>query len=282
VVAAGRGPHRIRLCADDYGMAPGVNNAIRELLVRRRLNATSVMVVSRNFWPEEARSLSAVIAGGSAGVGLHLTLTFPFRPLTRFAPRHQDAFPKLADLLAMSLLRRLDRAALAAEVAAQLEAFGAAFGRPPDFVDGHQHVQLFPQIRDEVLLAMKRLAPHAWLRQCGSPARRAGRWIAADRKALLLELLSTAVRRRAREFAVAVNPAFAGTYHFGPHADFAALFPEFLRGMTAEGVIMCHPGFVDAELRRLDPLTDQREREYHYLASEAFLSALDAHGLTLA
>ena len=36
---------RIWLCADDYGLAEGVNRAIRDLISRGRLNATSVMVV---------------------------------------------------------------------------------------------------------------------------------------------------------------------------------------------------------------------------------------------
>ena len=36
---------RIWLCADDYGISPGVNRAIRELIERNRLNATSVMTV---------------------------------------------------------------------------------------------------------------------------------------------------------------------------------------------------------------------------------------------
>ncbi len=38
-------PRRIWLCADDYGLSPGVNRGIRELIERGRLNATSVMVV---------------------------------------------------------------------------------------------------------------------------------------------------------------------------------------------------------------------------------------------
>ena len=38
-------PRRIWLCADDYGLSPGVNRAIRDLIGRGRLNATSVMVV---------------------------------------------------------------------------------------------------------------------------------------------------------------------------------------------------------------------------------------------
>ena len=38
-------PRRIWLCADDYGLAEGVNRAIRDLISRGRLNATSVMMV---------------------------------------------------------------------------------------------------------------------------------------------------------------------------------------------------------------------------------------------
>src|ERR1700746_311998 len=39
-------PRRIWLCADDYGISPGVNRAIRDLIERGRLNATSAMMVT--------------------------------------------------------------------------------------------------------------------------------------------------------------------------------------------------------------------------------------------
>jgi len=45
---------------------------------------------------------------------------------------------------------------------------------------------------------------------------------------------------------------------------------------------MCHPGHVDGELRRLDPLTDLRESEYQYFAGEEFPRALAAAEVTLA
>ena len=45
---------------------------------------------------------------------------------------------------------------------------------------------------------------------------------------------------------------------------------------------MCHPGFVDAELQRLDPLTTLREKEYAYFAGDAFPAALASHGVALA
>ena len=44
-MSAAAGLRRIWLCADDYGISPGVNRAIRDLIERGRLNATSVMMV---------------------------------------------------------------------------------------------------------------------------------------------------------------------------------------------------------------------------------------------
>ena len=56
----------IWLCADDYGIAPGVNRAIRELIAGGGLNATSVMVLSPNFNADEAAThLQRRDSGGS-------------------------------------------------------------------------------------------------------------------------------------------------------------------------------------------------------------------------
>ena len=50
-------PRRIWLCADDYGISPGVNRAIRDLIERGRLNATSVMVVGPAIGRDEVDAL---------------------------------------------------------------------------------------------------------------------------------------------------------------------------------------------------------------------------------
>ena len=139
-------PRRIWLCADDYGLSPGVNRAIRDLIERGRLNATSVMVVGPAIGRDEIAALQAAVANGPrCAIGLHVTLTAPFRPLTmHFRPLDGGMFLGLPKLLRASLLRRLDPEIIHAEVTVQLSAFGEMFGRPPDFVDGHQHAQLFP------------------------------------------------------------------------------------------------------------------------------------------
>jgi predicted glycoside hydrolase/deacetylase ChbG (UPF0249 family) len=71
------------------------------------------------------------------------------------------------------------------------------------------------------------------------------------------------------------------TYAFRPDANYAALFPGFLDGMPDGGLIMCHPGKVDAELKRLDPVTDLREREFDFLSGTAFPRLLAEHGVAI-
>jgi chitin disaccharide deacetylase len=273
-------PRQIRLCADDYGISPAVSSAIRDLITRRRINATSVMVGAPGFSQTEADALRDA-ASSHAAIGLHVTLTGPFRPLTPgFAPSRDGAFPTLALMAGRALARRQQPLLLQNEIARQLAAFRTVFGRPPDFFDGHQHIHVFPQIREALIRIVKQNAPQAWIRQCGRSA--SAPKSLGDPKALVLDRLSAQLRRLATENGLATNPAFAGTYSFRPGADYEKLFPHFLDGLPDGGVIMCHPGKVDAELRRLDPLTDLREREYAYFRGDDFSRLLAARGYALA
>ena len=273
---------RIWLCADDYGISPSVNAAIRDLAVRGRLNATSVMVVAPSFLRGEALALQALnVKAQRVAIGLHVTLTAPFRPLSEsFRPLRDGAFLPLGTLLLRAGLRSLKRDALDREITRQVRVFSEQFGRPPDFIDGHQHVQLFPQIRDALLTVARRAAPAAWVRQCGRPL--PTRRTFDDRKGLLLDALSRGFRRRAAALGVRTNPAFAGTYTFRDQADFAATFPQFLDGLPDDSVVMCHPGFVDQELQKLDQLTTLREQEYAFMVQDTFPGLLARHGVALA
>jgi predicted glycoside hydrolase/deacetylase ChbG (UPF0249 family) len=272
---------RIWLCADDYGISPGVNRAIRDLLERGRLNATSVMVVTPAIGRDEVASLQQAAAKSPrCAIGLHVTLTAPFRPLTmHFRPLDGGMFLPFAKLLRAGQLRRLDPEIIRAEVVMQLNAFRDLFGRSPDFVDGHQHVQLYPLARDGFLAAVKEKAPNAWVRQ----ARRNQPLVQrlASPKALFLDYLSTQFRRRAGRAGIATNPAFAGAYDFSSKPDYGALMRGFLDGLPEGGVVMCHPGFVDETLVSLDPMTTVREIEHAYLGSDAFDELLAANKVTL-
>jgi predicted glycoside hydrolase/deacetylase ChbG (UPF0249 family) len=274
-------PRRIWLCADDYGLSDGVNRAIRELIDGGRLNATSVMVVGPAIGRDAVAALQEVAAKSPrCAIGLHATLTAPFRPLTmHFRPTDGGMFLPFPKLLRAGLLRRLDPEMIHAELMVQLATFQDLFGRAPDFVDGHQHVQLFPQARDAFLRAVKQAAPEAWVRQGGRMQPLAKRLGAP--KALVLDVLSSQFRKRAARAGIPFNPAFAGAYDFLAQPDFGALMRGFLDRLPEGGLVMCHPGFVDETLISLDPLTTQREAEHAFLAGDQFPPLLAANNVTL-
>ena len=273
---------RIWLCADDYGLSDGVNRAIRDLIERGRLNATSVMMVGPSIGRGEAAALQAAATNSPrCAIGLHATLTAPFRPLTmHFRPVDGGMFLPFPKLLRAGLLRRLDPEMIHAELLEQLAAFREIFGRAPDFVDGHQHAQLFPQVRDGFLRAVKQAAPDAWVRQ-GGRLQPLAKLLGAP-KALVLDVLSAQFRKRAAAAGIAFNPAFAGAYDFTGQPDFAALLQQFLDSLPEGGLVMCHPGFVDETLVSLDPLTTQRENEHAFLAGDLFPPLLALNKVTLA
>lgn len=274
-------PRHIWLCADDYGISPGVNRAIRDLFDKDRLNATSVMVVGPAIGRDEVASLKAVVRESPrCAIGLHVTLTAPFRPLTmHFRPLDGDMFLPFPKLLAAGLSRRLDPELIRAEVALQLATFHEQFGRLADFVDGHQHAQLYPIVRDGFLAAVKQKAPKAWVRQARRNQPLLQRPVSP--KAILLDVLSTQFRRLASRAGLATNPAFSGAYDYSRQVDYGALMRTFLDDLPEHSVVMCHPGFVDDVLISLDALTTTREIEHDYLASDAFARLLKMNNLTL-
>ena len=196
-------PRRIWLCADDYGLSPGVNRAIRDLIERGRLNATSVMVVGPAIGRDEVSALQAAAANSPrCAIGLHATLTAPFRPLTmHFRPIDGGMFLAFPKLLRAGLLRRLDPEIIHAELMVQLAAFNELFGRAPDFVDGHQHVQLFPQVRDGFPgggegSRAQRLGPPGRTRRAAGPAARRAQGVGARRSQRAISQARRARRHR--------------------------------------------------------------------------------------
>jgi predicted glycoside hydrolase/deacetylase ChbG (UPF0249 family) len=270
------------LCADDYGLAPGVNGAIRSLAADGRLSAFSCMV-GAPAWNDAAAALAE--AAKSCDVGLHLTLTdlAPLGAMPKLAP--QGRLPTLGVLMKRAYLRRLDRAEIAAEIERQVSALEAALGRPPDYVDGHKHVHLFPVVRDAVLALFEggRLDKRrTYVRSCWEPAVRVAARGISVASALATARMAAPLARRARRMGVAINDSFRGMNDFSRARSFRDLFRRFAAGPGARPLVMCHPGFPDAALAALDTLVERRQDEYDYLAGPDFPRDLAAAGRHLA
>lgn len=270
----------LALCADDYAISPAVSAGVREALAAGRLSATGAMT-TRPGWPREAAPLKAALGAAEAGLHLNLTMAAPLGAMPDYAP--DGALPPVGATIKRAVTGKLPLREIAAEIDRQLDAFEAAFGAPPDFVDGHQHVQALPGVRDALFdaLAARGWTRRVWLRDSADALARIVRRGVETRKALTVAALARGFAAEARRRGFALNQGFSGFSAFDARRDFGADFARYLVAPGPGHLVMCHPGRVDEELAALDPVTASRPLELDFLLSERFPESLAAAAMTL-
>ena len=236
--------------ADDLGRSDGVNRGIFEAHDRGVVTSATLMV----GFPAAEAAAAELACHPRLGVGLHVTLTGAASTLP---PRE---VPSLVD--AQGLLPRkpeamgeADSGELLAEVRHQLALFRQMTGRMPTHLDSHHHSHRLPVVLDALL---------AVAREHGLSVRRASEEVAV----------------RAAAAGVRTTDFFLESF-FGKTATLGVLL-VLLRGLPA-GVteLMCHPGYVDEELRRGSGYADDREREIAVLTDQRAAAALQQLGIGL-
>ncbi len=263
----------IVICADDYAISAGTSAVIRDLLAKGRINATTCLTQTA-IWPAEAAALKALAAQKPGiAIGLHLNLTEVFGAEPGAARR------PLGWWLRRALLPPAKPAVAAARAAyrRQWDAFMQAFGRPPDFVDGHQHVHLYGPARVALFMFLNEVGFAGWVRQC----RTSGRRVLAQR--ILMDPMSTRLCHDARALGLAVNPGFGGLRAFRPGENLARIWGADLGGMAKKGggLLIVHPGTAGSP-RGTDAIDPLRIDEKRALESGMAENLMAKFGLSLA
>lgn len=259
---------RILLTSADYGLAFGVDRALRELISAGALSAVGCLVVS-DLWSREYLPLRDTVDSvrHRTLVGLTLTLTAPYAPLSvRGRGQFGNAFPKARWWRFRGALRLLPDETIVDEVEAQFACFEEFYQRPADFL----HV-------GEDLLAVPALA-RVVLKQAGQR-----RW---PPRIVMPPLEPRAARRFARlagEHGVRVlerGPAFPETVEEEAHVRHVR---RGLDGLSDRTVVFCQPAEVDDRLRRAEPRArlDMRSAQYAFLRGSTFPLLLMEKGIFL-
>jgi chitin disaccharide deacetylase len=270
------------LIADDYAMTAGVSRGILRLLEHSRISGSGAMT-NRPHWKGFSHAFRGFDGQADLGVHLNLTLGAPLTTMPKLAPA--AAFPAISDIAKAALSLRLPQSELKAEIDAQLDAFEQAMGRPPDFIDGHQHVHGLPGVRKallQVLAARYAKGAKPWLRDPADAMPRIvkrGRFV---QKALAVGGLATGFAAAARKAEFLTNEGFAGFSTFDAKADYAADFASYLVAPGQRHLVMCHPGEIDEDLPKIDPVVETRPIELAFLMSDRASEIIAAAGLTLA
>jgi predicted glycoside hydrolase/deacetylase ChbG (UPF0249 family) len=257
------------LCADDFGIAPGVSKAILDLCNNHRISATSCMVHGVS-WRNYAENLRNFL--GSIDIGLHLTLTDQLTPISLPILAPSGQLPSFRHLLTRAFLRNLPLDEIRNLVNVQILEFKKTMGCMPDFVDGHHHVHQLPGVREiliEILLEVPK-SERPYLRSTleNWPVTMS-RGIAVG-KVGGLNILGSKFRQLTDQSQLQRNRGFAGVYDLNDRTPYAELFPKFLKHLVSQSIVMCHPGMVDEVLENCDSFTTRREDEYKYFQSNAF------------
>lgn len=273
-------PHPVILCADDFGFTEGVSRGILELAERERISATGAMTNCR-WWQLFARELAAM--HGKLAIGLHLNLTSgaPLGEMQVLAPGNR--LPSVGKMTRMAFFGHLDQGEIIAEIERQITAFETAIGFSPDFVDGHQHIHVLPVVRSALLevLNSRFHGIRPWLRDPSDTISAIAKRGACVAKALAVRTLATGWRSAAESSGFSTNSGFSGFSAFDPKTPFSRILDAAFAALGLRHLTMCHPGFVDDELRSIDPATDSRRMEFDYLMSDGFGDLLQRNQIVL-
>jgi predicted glycoside hydrolase/deacetylase ChbG (UPF0249 family) len=252
--------------ADDFAFSPAVARGILEAHRKGIVTSASAMM---NFpWSHEWVSCGA--RERDLGLGVHLVFTAGVPML------NSSQVPSLVEASGafrawdqqLALRETIDVRELEAEWRAQLEAFERAAGRTPDHLDGHHFVFLWPPFF-ELYLELAR--------ELGVPVR-----APLSAQTAPEELLPC----------LEIDRQMLAEKHI-PHPDHFVcdFYDQTVRVETLdrifEGIgqgvseLMCHPGYVDQELRAADPYTDPREEELWLLCAPQVRSRVEMFGIQL-
>lgn len=235
------------VCADDFGLADDINEAVLDLARRGRLSAVSCMVALEQFRRADLLELTSVKPALDLGLHVILTDIHPLRPVADRTGLLQrgGTFHSFGGLLRRSLLRQVNPEAVAYEVKAQYTRFLEMAGQPPDFVDGHLHVHQFPCVRKGVIRFLEQTDAEGrpYVRNNAMPVAKILNQRVSVLKCFAVSRFGAAFQRAARGAGLRTNRGFAGVYDYRSHAAYPEYLSRFVACMEDErGILMAHPG----------------------------------------
>jgi chitin disaccharide deacetylase len=250
---------RLIVNADDFGLTKRVSEAIVEAHRHGIVTSTTLMANGAAF--DAATALSRQMPRLGIGVHLNLSEGMPVSPAPRI-PSLLSAHGRLhltpGRLWKAIAMRRVSLADVETELRAQIAKIQSA-GILPTHFDGHKHVHILPRISDIVVRLAQEFSvpsvrcpleqPPGLFHMLGGRRSRHSSILKQYLVGRGVSALAWRFRQKLAEAGLACPTHFYGISQTG-FLDARAIL-DVLRQLP-EGIseLMCHPGYVDAELAR--------------------------------
>ncbi|MHA7774313.1 ChbG/HpnK family deacetylase [Roseibium sp. M-1] len=256
---------RITLGALDYGLAFGVDRALRELVEQGRLSALGALVAT-DLWPREFRPLQETVERVGKRAMFGVTLAFSGDRVSPVSARMQEIYGDRLftreKLQRRALFRLLPDELLLEEAQAQLARYSVLMKRPPDFVAVREGLLARTAIARIVFKAIKH-ADYDVPPLVISPVRSG--------------LKTIRLSRLARSHGLKMLPKADPLPETDDPEELQQLLHNHFDGMSDLSFVAAIPGRSDDRLRRDEPRKKIaiRECQYEVLASGRFFHTLE-------
>lgn len=255
---------KITLGTLDYGLAFGVDRALRDLAGKGRLSAVGALVAT-DLWPREFRPLQETAQKAGPRMMLGVTLAFSGDRVSPVSGQVREIcgnrlFSR-ADLNRRAILRLLPKDLLLAEAEAQLARYSAFMKKPPDFVAVREGLLVRSAIARIVFKAIGRAQ--------------------FDRPPLIISPVGSGSRARlsrlARSHGLSLLPSANPLPEMADREELHRLLHNHFDHMADGSFVVSIPGLADDRLRRDEPRGKiaVRECQYDVLASQRFFHTLE-------
>jgi predicted glycoside hydrolase/deacetylase ChbG (UPF0249 family) len=258
--------------ADDFGIGRQTSKGIIQAHLQGPVTATSMIVITG----EHARASVALLESApNLDVGLHIVLTAcGHAPLK--ARRNSGLVDRAGDFLSngrlwlTALAGKLNKNAVADEIAAQAQFFRGLLGRAPTHVDAHHHAHQLPTIRSALVQVIGHGILPPITRTTIEPPGLLARVASVRSKRLAANSMGKRAGRAFAEQGIRSNDFFFGMLGA---ADLRREFPwrKYLENLPRRGVVewVVHPGLADPTLAGRDEYRDGRVVELQALTGVA-------------
>ena len=277
--------------ADDLGWTDGVNRGIVEAHRKGLVMSTTLLANGRAF----EGALEAARQNPELGIGVHLNLgdgrpTAPADEVRGLLNGAGELDGATEGLLLRIASRRLRMEEVEREWDAQIGKIRGS-GIAPTHLDGHKHVHMLPGLFELALQLAKKHGIRAIrvaneessLRSALSAGagHSASVMLKQGARARGLKLLARDARKMAVHEGIATSDYFCGITQTGVLTrEGLEEFLEKLPEGTTE--LMCHPGYVDEDLRRTATrLQESRKGEVDILTDESIRKTVASRGIRL-
>ncbi len=262
---------RFTLGALDYGLAFGVDRALRDLAENGRLSAVGALV-STELWPREFRPFQEVAERVGQQTLFGITLAFSGDRVMPVSSRMQETYGgrmlTREKVNRRAFLRLLPDELLMDEAVAQLARYSVLMQRPPDFVAVREGLFARTSLARIVFKAIERSD--------------------FEKMPLIISPLQSGLKtlrlaRLAKGFGLQVLPSSEPLPPTADTEELQQLLLNHFDGMSDRSFVAAIPGKSDDRLMREEPRKKiaVRECQYEVLRSDRFFQTLDRKNIFL-